>query len=50
MPVSNPYLTDKIIDEEMTPLLDMQINNSRKWSPFGALDLDYITDEFAIEH
>ena len=32
MPVSNPYLTDKIIDEEMTPLLDLQISDKRKWS------------------
>ena len=31
MPVSNPYLTDKIIDEEMAPLLDTQINTKRKW-------------------
>ena len=31
MPVSNPYLTDKIIDEEMTPLLDLQISDKRKW-------------------
>ena len=49
MPVSNPYLTDKFIDEEMTPLLDMQINNSRKWSPYATLDLAYITDEFSVE-
>ena len=31
MPVSNPYLTDKIIDEEMTPLFDLPINDKRKW-------------------
>ena len=31
MPVSNPYLTDKIIDEEMTPMFDRQINDKRKW-------------------
>merc|ERR1719471_2525472 len=30
MPVSNPYLTDKIIDEEMTPMFDHQINDKRK--------------------
>ena len=31
LPVSNPYLTDKIIDEEMTPLLNTSINDKRKW-------------------
>ena len=31
MPVSNPYLTDKIIDEEMSPMFDHQINDKRKW-------------------
>ena len=36
MPVSNPYLTDKIIDEEMTPLLDTQINTNRKWFELSA--------------
>ena len=34
MPVSNPFLTDKIIDEEMTPMFDHQINDKRKWWRF----------------
>merc|ERR1712106_1103897 len=30
MPVKNPFLTDKIIDDDLNPMLDMQVNEKRK--------------------
>ena len=38
LPVTNPFLTDKIIDEEMTPMFDHQINDKRKWCRLLELD------------
>lgn len=35
MPVKNPFLTDKIIDDDLNPMLDMQVNEKRKgWGKF----------------
>ena len=41
MPVSNPFLTDKIIDEEMTPMFDRQINDKRKWWRLSKLEITF---------
>ena len=29
MPVSNPFLTDKLIDEELKQMMDMQVSEKR---------------------
>ena len=30
MPVSNPFLTDKLIDEELKQMMDMQVSEKRR--------------------
>jgi hypothetical protein len=30
LPVKNPFLTDKLINDELNPMLDMQVNEKRK--------------------
>ena len=32
MPVSNPFLTDKLIDEDLKPMMDMQVSEKRRGS------------------
>ena len=32
MPVSNPFLTDKLIDEELKQMMDMQVSEKRRGS------------------
>ncbi len=31
LPVSNPALTDKMIDAELGQMFDLQVNTRRKW-------------------
>ena len=39
MPVSNPFLTDKLIDEELKQMMDMQVSEKRRGSVLNNLSI-----------